>query len=327
MTKPDRPLPTRRSLLGLAAAGTLLAGLPAAAQGKRPALLATTGQVAELLRGVAGDLADVTSLMGEGIDPHSYKLTRADTVALMQADAIFNSGLFLEGKMTEVLDRVAQGGKPVHAAASAIPLARLIGQEGEGSHPDPHVWMDVSLWSLALEGVRGRLSTLYPDQAARFAARTAQTLSLWRRLDDYARTAMASVPANSRVLVTAHDAFSYFGRAYGLEVMGIQGISTESEAGLKRIESMVALLVERRIPAVFVETSVSDRNVQALVQGAAARGHTIRIGGALYSDAMGPAGTYEGTYAGMIDHNVTTMARALGGAPPAGGFQGRLAAR
>lgn len=320
-------LTSRRHLIRLAGAGLLLAAtaVPARAQDK-PRLLATTGQVAELLRGVAGGVADIESLMGEGIDPHSYKLTRADTVALMRADAVFASGLFLEGKMMETLTRLEQGGKPVHAAASALPSERLIHPDGADAHPDPHVWMDVSQWITALEGVRDRLSILYPDQAERFAAQAAATAADWRELDDYARRSLAAVPAGARVLVTAHDAFAYFGRAYGLEVMGIQGISTESEAGLKRIEAMVATLVERRIPAVFVETSVSDRNVRALVQGAAAVGHRVVIGGALYSDALGPAGSYEGTYAGMIDHNVTTIARALGAPVAAGGWRGRLAA-
>lgn len=317
--------PSRRDILTLTMAGLLTGGLPAMAAA-RPTLQATTGQVAELLRAVAGDGADISSLMGEGIDPHSYKLTRTDTVALMKADAVFHSGLFLEGKMADMLDKLAAS-KPVHAAASAIPKDRLIHPEGADAHPDPHVWMDPSLWRLALLGVRDRLTALYPGNGSAYAARADVTAADYDRLNAYAGKVLGSVPERARVLVTAHDAFSYLGRAYGLEVVGIQGISTESEAGLQRIESMVSLLVDRKIPAVFVETSVSDRNIQALVQGAAARGHRVAIGGSLYSDAMGPAGSYEGTYIGMIDHNVTTIAQALGGTVPNGGFQGRLAAR
>lgn len=316
-------------MLALAATGLLLA-MPAAGAGASvasgPSLLATTGQVAELLRAVAGDAARIASLMGEGIDPHSYKLTRTDTVALMKADAVFHSGLLLEGRMGEMLARLADAGHPVHEAAGAIPRDRLIHPDGADGHPDPHVWMDPTLWRLALLGVRDRLSALYPALAGGFAARAARAADEYDRLHAYAARVLGSVPAQGRVLVTAHDAFAYLGRAYGLEVVGIQGISTESEAGLQRIESMVSMLVERRIAAVFVETSVSDRNVRALVQGAAARGHRVAVGGTLYSDAMGPAGSYEGTYVGMIDHNVTTIARALGGTVPDGGFQGRLAA-
>lgn len=316
---------TRRSALALAGTGLLLATLPAVAA-DRPVFQATTGQVAELLRAVAGDTATISSLMGEGIDPHSYKLTRSDTVALMKADAVFHSGLFLEGKMVDMLDKLSAG-KPVHAAASALPADRLIHPDGADAHPDPHIWMDPALWRLALLGVRDRLSTLYPANATLYAANAAKAAAEYDALNAYAARVLGSVPDKARVLVTAHDAFSYLGRAFGLRVVGIQGISTESEAGLQRIESMVALLVERMIPAVFIETSVSDRNIQALIQGAAAKGHKVSIGGSLYSDAMGAPGTYEGTYVGMIDHNVTTIAQALGGTAPVGGFQGRLAAR
>lgn len=321
----DIPALTRRSALALAGAGLLSSALPAVAAGK-PLFQATTGQVAELLRAVAGDTAEIASLMGEGIDPHSYKLTRSDTVALMKADAVFHSGLFLEGKMADMLDKLTTS-KPVHAAASVIPHERLIHPEGADAHPDPHVWMDPALWTLALLGVRDRLSALYPANAAFYAANSDKANAAYQSLSTYAGKVLGSVPEQRRVLVTAHDAFSYLGRAYGLQVVGIQGISTESEAGLQRIESMVSLLVDRKIPAVFVETSVSDRNIQALIQGAAAKGHTVSIGGSLYSDAMGTPGTYEGSYIGMIDHNVTTIAQALGGTVPARGFQGRLAAR
>lgn len=324
---PARPATlSRRSALTLAGAAMISASLPAIAA-EKPVFQATTGQVAELLRAVAGDTASISSLMGEGIDPHSYKLTRSDTVALMRADAVFHSGLFLEGKMTEMLDRLTSGGKPVHAASSALPPDRLIHPEGADAHPDPHIWMDPTLWRMALLGVRDKLSTLYPANAALYAANTAKAAAEYDMLVAYAGKVLGSVPEKGRVLVTAHDAFSYLGRAYGLSVVGIQGISTESEAGLQRIENMVSLLVDRKIPAVFIETSVSDRNIQALIQGAAARGHKVIIGGSLYSDAMGAAGTYEGTYIGMIDHNVTTIAQALGGSVPTHGFQGRLAAR
>lgn len=327
MSVPPRPPhPSRRHFLSLAGIGLLTTALPAAAAAALPTLLATTGQVAELLRAVAGDTANIASIMGEGIDPHSYKLTRDDTVALMKADAVFHSGLFLEGKMAEMLDRLTRSGKPVHEAASALPHDRLIHPQGTDAHPDPHVWMDPTLWRLALLGVRDRLVTLYPANADTYRARAEKAAAEYEKLAAYAGQVLGSVPERARVLVTAHDAFSYLGRAYGLEVVGIQGISTESEAGLQRIESMVATLVDRKIPAVFVETSVSDRNIQALVQGAAARGHKVTVGGALYSDAMGPAGSYEGTYVGMIDHNVSTIAQALGGTVPPGGFQGRLAA-
>ncbi|MFV1994620.1 MAG: metal ABC transporter solute-binding protein, Zn/Mn family, partial [Verrucomicrobiales bacterium] len=191
-------------------------------------------------------------------------------------------------------------------------------------HYDPHVWMDVSGWMLALEVVADALSDYDPANADFYSANAEALAGEMSRLDDYARRCIGSIPENQRVLVTAHDAFNYMARAYGLVVRGIQGISTESEAGVRDIEDLVSFLVEENIPAVFVESSVSDKNVRALVEGAAARGHRVRIGGELFSDAMGAAGTYEGTYVGMIDHNVTIITRALGGEAPAGGMAGKL---
>jgi len=297
----------------------------ASAADKRLNVVASTGMVADLVRAVAGDRAEVSALMGEGVDPHLYKPTRSDTARLLRADAVFVNGLLLEGKMTDAFDRLREAGKPVLAVAETAPKDRLLSPpEFEGAH-DPHVWMDAATWAQVLPAVRDTLSRLDPAGADAYARNAEAYGAQLRDLDAYARRVLDSIPANARVLVTAHDAFNYLGRSYGIEVRGIQGISTESEAGLKSIEELVTLLVERRVPAVFPETSVSDRNVLALVEGAAARRHTVVVGGALYSDAMGAPGTYEGTYIGMIDHNVTSIARALGGEAPAGGFQGKLA--
>lgn len=290
----------------------------------RPVIVASTGMVADLVRAVAGDRAEVSALMGEGVDPHLYKPTRSDIARLMRADAVFINGLLLEGKMTDAFARLRESGKPVVAVGDALPQDRLLSPPGfEGAH-DPHVWMDAGLWARGLPAVRDAVTKLDPAGADLYARNADAYAAQLADLDAYARRVLGSIPANARALVTAHDAFNYLGRAYGIEVHGIQGISTESEAGLKAIEELVALLADRRIPAVFPETSVSDRNVRALVEGAAARGHAVTLGGALFSDAMGAPGTYEGTYIGMIDLNVTTIARALGGEAPASGFQGKL---
>ena len=184
--------------------------------------------------------------------------------------------------------------------------------------------MDPELWREVAFAIRDALSKVAPDSADVFAANAETFVAELDRLNAYAGDVLGSVPAEARVLLTAHDAFNYFGRAYGFEVIGIQGISTESEAGLARVSELVDMLVEREIGAVFVESSVSDRSIRALIEGAAARGHEVRIGGELYSDAMGAPGTYEGTYIGMIDHNVTVISAALGGAAPARGMDGRL---
>lgn len=314
----------------LLAAGLVLAvlgltgGATSAAEGKLRAL-STIGMLGDLVARIVGETATAETLLGPGVDPHLYKLTRADVRRLLAADIVFYNGLFLEGKMADAMERAASAGRPVLAAAETLPKSYLLAPAEFAGAFDPHVWMDVSGWAQVAEAVCASLSDFAPELAPLFAVNARQLDSELERLDTYAREVLSTVPAEKRVLVTAHDAFSYFGRAYGFEVIGIQGISTESEAGLRRIQEIVDLLVARQIPAVFVETTVSDRNVRALIEGVAARGHEVVIGGSLYSDAMGEPGTYEGTYVGMIDHNVTTIARALGGEVPERGMNGELA--
>jgi len=278
--------------------------------------VATVGMVADVVRNVAGDRADVVSLIGEGIDPHTYRATRNDLIQLREGDIIFYNGLMLEGKMGDVLIRVARRGKPVYAVTEAIQEEGSYVITDEANEFDPHVWMDVGGWIQVVGVVEQALAEFDPESAGVYAQNASRYKERLRRLNEYARISMASIPESQRVLVTAHDAFGYMGRAYGLEVRGIQGLSTESEAALKDIEDLVAFLVENEIPAVFVETSVADKNVRALVEGARAQGHDVAIGGELFSDAMGAPGTYEGTYIGMIDHNVTTIVNALGGEAP-----------
>jgi manganese/zinc/iron transport system substrate-binding protein len=286
--------------------------------------VATTGMIADVVRNVAGDHVAVTQLMGQGVDPHLYKATRSDVTAMLRADVVFYNGLLLEGKLTDALVRVATSGRPVFAVTELVEESYLLEPEEFRGLYDPHLWMDPSAWTKAVEVVRDKLSELDPGSAGDYAANAQAYLDQLARLDAYAEQVLASVPPERRILVTAHDAFNYLGRRYGFEVLGIQGISTESEAGLKRVEQLVDLLVERAIPAVFVESTIPDRSVRALVAGAADRGHDVAIGGELFSDAMGAPGTYEGTYIGMIDHNVTTIARALGGETPEKGLHGRL---
>lgn len=290
-------------------------------------IVATVGMVADIVRQVAGDKAEVVELIGTGVDPHLYKPTRNDIAALQQADVIFYSGLMLEGKLTDALVRVASGGKKVVAVTEKLEEKFLLEPPEFAGHADPHVWMDVAAWSKAVDVVARALAdydaangAFYADQAKRYQAELA-------KLDDYVKKVIASIPKQRRALVTAHDAFNYFGRAYGIEVRGIQGISTESEAGLEDINRLVRFIVERDVPAVFVETSVAEKNVRALIEGAAAKGKTVAIGGTLFSDAMGGPGTYEGTYIGMIDHNATTIARSLGGEAPERGMSGKLASK
>lgn len=291
---------------------------------QRPVIVATIGMVADMARAVAGDRAEVVQLIGSGVDPHLYKPTRSDVARLMDADVILYNGLLLEGKMTDTLVRAATGGARVHPVTEALDGAVLLEPAEFEGHADPHVWMDPRAWSACVAVVRDRLSEFDPDGAAEYAANAAAYESRLMELDAYAEGVLGTVPESGRVLVTAHDAFNYFGRRYGFEVVGIQGLSTESEAGVRDIERLVDLIVTRDVKAVFVESTVSERNIGALVAGARARGHEVVIGGSLFSDAMGEPGTYEGTYVGMIDHNVTTIARALGGEAPARGMRGML---
>ncbi len=288
---------------------------------------ATVGMIADVVRQVAGDKAALTSLIGEGVDPHLYKPTRSDVVAIQRAEIVFYNGLMLEGKMADVLKLAAQEGQPVCAVSEEILRQGNYEMIDESNRYDPHMWMDVQGWMRATEVVAAELSAFDPRNAEAYRKNAESYLEELRLLDDYAREAIASIPQPQRVLITAHDAFGYLGRAYGLEVRGIQGLSTESEAGVKDIETLVAFLVSRKIPAVFVETSVAAQNVRALVEGARAQGHEVQIGGALFSDAMGNPGSYEGTYLGMIDHNVTTIVRALGGEAPEGGMNGKLSGK
>ncbi len=343
MTDPSDPtsrcgrrwLAVRAALL---AAGSGLCALlgdvaDAAAQPSQPQrrgplnVLATTAMIGDVVKAIGGDRIRLEVLMGPGVDPHLYKATRDDMAKMLRVDLVFYNGLALEGKMADAFVRVARAGKPVHAVTELLPEDQLLEPEGVDGHYDPHVWMDPRAWSRAAELIADRLINHDRAGAPTYRHNLAALQERIRQLDAYAERALATVPERQRVLVTAHDAFNYFARRYGVEVLGIQGLSTESEAGVRRVQDLVSVLVNRRVPAVFVETSVPDRNVLALVEGAAARGHRVVVGGELFSDAMGDPGSYEGTYVGMIDHNVTTIVRALGGQAPERGFQGRLAVR
>lgn len=316
----------------LSACGESTAGHGAAAAAAAPAgdqpyrIVATTAMIADIAANVAGTRARVQSLMGQGVDPHLYRPTRDDVTAMLQADVVFYNGLNLEGKMSDTFVRVARSGKPVYAVTELIEPSYLLHPPAFAGHDDPHVWMDPQGWIKATQAVMDALSEFDPPSEAAYRAAGSDYIARLQALDDYTRRIVATIPAQRRVLVTAHDAFNYFARAYDMEVEGIQGISTESEAGLQRIERLVTMLVERNIRAVFTETSVSPKNIQALVEGVAARGHAVQIGGSLFSDAMGAPGTYEGTYIGMIDHNATIIVRALGGEAPQRGLNGKLGA-
>jgi manganese/zinc/iron transport system substrate-binding protein len=286
----------------------------------------TVGMVHDIVVNVAGEKAEVVALMRPGVDPHLYKPTRDDVAHLMRADIVFYSGLKLEGRLADTLEKLAAR-KPVHAVTRLIAPGFLLSPDGFEGHPDPHVWMDVTAWIDATRAVADALAEFDPANADQYRRNADDYLNRLRALDEYARRSIESIPQGARVLITSHDAFNYFGRAYGLTVMGVQGLSTESEAGLRRINQLVDFLVENDVRAVFVESSVPTKNIEALIEGARSRGHVVRIGGELFSDAMGDLGTYEGTYIGMIDHNVTLVTRGLGGKAPERGMNDKLSTR
>ncbi len=313
----------RRSFL---AALTLVAALPLAAWADAPLkVVATTGMIADAVRQVGGDQVEVKGLMGPGVDPHAYRQTRSDIVAMTRADLVLWHGLYLEAQMEGFFHDLARK-RNVVAVADGIDKSKLRAHDDYADKYDPHVWMSPALWRDVVAEVQQALTDARPDAADVFATNAQAHLAEIERLEAYGNQLLAAVPENNRVLVTAHDAFGYFGAEYGYAVQGIQGISTQSEAGLNRIGELVDTLVEQQLTAVFVESSVSDRSMRALIEGAAAKGHQVSVGGELFSDAMGEPGTYEGTFVGMLDHNITVIASALGADVPSGGMNGKLSA-
>jgi manganese/zinc/iron transport system substrate-binding protein len=275
-----------------------------------PLVVATTGMIAEMAARIGGDEVRVEALMPTGVDPHLFKPSQGDVRRLDRAALILYNGLHLEGKMTEILARMARY-RPVVAVAEQVSREDLLEVDGFEGHYDPHLWFDVRLWSQVLVPITDALARLLPDHADTFRARADALRVDLLELDAWAETTLESLPPERRVLITAHDAFGYFGRRYEFDVLGLQGISTVTEAGLQDVERLVQRIVRDRIPAIFIEASIPPRSIQAVQAACQARGHRVAIGGELFSDSMGPPGTEEGTYAGMVRHNVRTLLEAL----------------
>lgn len=278
----------------------------------RPLVVATTGMIGDAAKAVAGSRADVRVLMGEGVDPHLYKASPGDVRLMTRADLVLYNGLHLEGRMGDVLEGAGGRVKSVAVAERLDPSLLRSPPEFDGN-PDPHVWFDVSIWSHVVEVIRDHMVVMDPEGREEYERAASAYMTTLAELHEWCRSELAKIPRERRVLVTAHDAFGYFGRAYDIEVSAIQGVSTDSEASLRDIAGLVDMLVRRRVPAVFVESSVPRKTIDALIEGAASRGHAVRVGGELFSDAMGPAASQEGTYIGMVRHNVKTIVEALAG--------------
>jgi manganese/zinc/iron transport system substrate-binding protein len=270
----------------------------------------TISQIADAVENIGGEHVEVQSLMGPGIDPHLYKAKQSDIGKLQDADIIFYNGLHLEGKMLEIFEKM-DAEKPTYAIADSIPKKQLRKDAADETAVDPHVWFDIDLWKTALVQVTEGLIEIDPNNKEAYEKNAEQYFTKLDELKQYAEAEMAKIPEEQKVLVTAHDAFNYFGAKYHLEVMGLQGLSTDSEYGLRDVQSLVDTLVDRNIKAVFVESSISEKSINAVIEGAKDKNHQVEIGGELYSDAMGEEGTEEGTYIGMYKHNIDTIVEAL----------------
>lgn len=255
----------------------------------------------------------IEGLMPAGVDPHLWRPTAGGARMLARAEVVVANGLRLEGRMADVLPKLARSGCTVFEASSAIPMDRWRTADDAHGQPDPHVWMDPSLWARAAEGLASCMAREDPDHAAQYAANAAAFAARCDRVAERVHAAISTIPPERRLLVTAHDAFGYFGAAFGIEVRGVQGLSTESETGLANLRTLLDEVVARGVPAVFVETSVPDRAVAALVEGARARGARLTTGGTLHSDALGAPGTPAGDWEGMMLDNARTIVTALGG--------------
>ena len=273
-------------------------------------IVATIGQVTNVAEIVGGEHVEVNGLMGPGTDPHLYVASANEVDLLQNADIIFYSGLFLEAQMEDILKQLGER-KPSVAVSKDIDRALLLDSPLYEDEFDPHIWFDVTLWAYTVNTIRDTLSEADPEHAADYAANAEAYLVEVNELHAYVQEQVARVPADKRVIITAHDAFSYFGRAYGFEVLGLQGISTATEASTGDVQQLADYITEKEIPAIFVESSVPVRNIEAVQAAVLDRGFNVEIGGELFSDAMGDTGTPEGTYLGMVRHNVDTIVEAL----------------
>ncbi len=280
-------------------------------------VVASTSQIADIVRNVGGAEVDLTALMGPGVDPHLYKATARDVISLQRADLILYNGLHLEGRLAETFSKVNKAGRTVVAVAEAIPADRLLASANYEDAHDPHVWFDPSLWAYVIESVKESLLKADPANAERFSKRAAIYSGEVEAVSAWARKRIESIPEERRVLVTSHDAYNYFGRAFGFQVVGVQGVSTASEAGLADITKTADFIKKRKIPAIFVESSVSPATIERISKDSGAV-----VGGELFSDALGARGEmytgvdgsqYDvGTYLGMFKYNVDTIVKALG---------------
>lgn len=273
-------------------------------------VVTTTTMITDLVKNIGGDAINVEGLMGSGVDPHLYKASEGDVTKLVDADIIFYNGLHLEGKLVEVFEKMGNTKTPI-ALADQLDKTGLIGSDYFASNYDPHVWFNINYFKEFANKVTEVLSENDPENKDIFEANKIKYLSQLDKLQESVKTVIETLPKEKRILVTAHDAFNYFGKTYDFEVVGLQGLSTATEAGVQDVQKLAAFIIEKQIKAIFVESSVPKRTIEALQAAVRSKGHGVEIGGTLYSDALGNAGTVEGTYIGMFEYNVNTIVNAL----------------
>ncbi|WP_452601553.1 metal ABC transporter solute-binding protein, Zn/Mn family [Pontimicrobium sp. MEBiC06410] len=274
-------------------------------------VVTTTTMITDLVKNIGGDYIELQGLMGSGVDPHLYKASAGDVSKLTNADIIFYNGLHLEGKLVEVFEKMGNQAKSQIALAEALDKSTLIGSEYFASNYDPHVWFDIDYFKTFAKEVTKVLSKKDPKNAANYAENEKQYLEKLEALKAKLSSVIDKLPKEKRILVTAHDAFNYFGKAFQFEVVGLQGLSTATEAGVQDVQKLAAFIIEKNVKAIFVESSVPKRTIEALQAAVKSKDHEVAIGGTLYSDALGDAGTIEGTYIGMFEYNVNTIIEAL----------------
>lgn len=273
-------------------------------------IVTTTTMITDLVRNIGRDSVKVQGLMGSGVDPHLYKASEGDVSKLTGADVVFYSGLHLEGKLVDVFEKMGKNSNTV-ALAEVLDKKGLIGSEYFASNYDPHIWFNIEYWKQITNYLKEELGKLDPDNASFYEANATEYLKKLDVLEEEIRQTIATLPEKKRVLVTAHDAFNYFGNEYGFEVVGLQGLSTATEAGVQDVQNLAQLIIDKQVKSIFVETSVPKRTIEALQKAVNSKGYDVAIGGTLYSDALGNLGSEEGTYLGMFRHNVNTIVEAL----------------
>ncbi|WP_298753823.1 zinc ABC transporter substrate-binding protein [uncultured Psychroserpens sp.] len=274
-------------------------------------VVTTTTMITDLVENIGGDHVNVKGLMGSGVDPHLYKASEGDVTKLVDATIIFYNGLHLEGKLVEVFEKMGSSTKTPIALGEVLDKNTLIGSDYFASNYDPHVWFDIDYFKQFAAKVTQVLSEKDPKNAENYKTNEAAYGAKLEALHAKVKGIIETLPKEKRILVTAHDAFNYFGKAFDFEVVGLQGLSTATEAGVQDVQNLSAFIIEKDIKAIFVESSVPKRTIEALQAAVKSKGHEVTIGGTLYSDALGDAGTIEGTYIGMFEYNVNTIVNAL----------------